>query len=46
MHLVNKGIDPVHLRLDFLDKAVENGSLYHIVSIYPLCFLILKFTLE
>lgn len=29
MHLVYKGTDPVHCRLDFLNKAVGNGSLCH-----------------
>ena len=34
MHLVNKGADPVHRRLDFLDEAVGNGSRLHLPSMY------------
>lgn len=54
MHLVNKENDPVHRRLDFLDKAVGSRSLCHHIDIQTLfpqrevyfaiivCFLILS----
>lgn len=40
MDFVNKGTDPVHRRLDFLDKAVGNGSLHHFASCIEVPFAI------
>lgn len=45
-HLGNKGIDPVHRRLDFLDRAVGTASLRHLRSIHGRRYLILKLTLQ
>lgn len=46
VHLENKGIDPVHRRLDFLDKAVGKASPRHLRSIHSRRYLILKLTLQ
>lgn len=44
--LGNKGIDPVHRRLDFLDKAVGEAFARHLRSIHSRRYLILKLTLQ
>lgn len=46
VRLGNKGIDPVHRRLDFLDKAAGKATARHHCSIRSRRYLILKLTLQ